>query len=73
MTARPSLTGRRILIVEDRYLIAAELADQIRSMGAEVAGPVSSVAEAAAILARQPIDAALLDVNLDDEMVFPLA
>lgn len=70
--AEPILAGRRVLIVEDRYLIAAEMADEVARLGGEVIGPTGSVATASE-LAAAPVDIALLDVNLDGEWVFPLA
>lgn len=72
-TVRPPLAGERVLIVEDRYLIASELADQVTRLGGEVVGPVRNVTAAAELLARQTVQIALLDVNLEGEMVFPLA
>jgi CheY-like chemotaxis protein len=73
MTPQAELSGRRVLIVEDRYLIAAEMSEAVRGMGAEVLGPASSVAGALAILEGPPPDAALLDVNLEGDRVFPVA
>jgi CheY-like chemotaxis protein len=70
-TAHPS--GRRVLIVEDRYLIACELADAVSRLGFEVLGPAPSVAQACELLGGEAVDAALLDVNLDGELVFPVA
>lgn len=68
-------TGRlRVLVVEDDYLLAQDLRNELEDAGAEVMGPVPSVAEAMALLATgAPPDAAILDVNLGGEMVFPLA
>jgi len=71
--ARSPLAGRRVLIVEDRYLIASEMAEQVRRLGGQVLGPSRDVASAAEIVAREPVDMALLDVSLEDEVVFPLA
>lgn len=68
------LAGRAILIVEDEYFLADDLADQFKSLGAEVIGPFADLGEAAEILrSGRPIDAALLDINLRTEMVFPIA
>lgn len=69
----PALGGCRILIVEDRYLIAAELADEVERGGAEVVGPVGDVAAACKLIAERAIDCALLDVNLEGELAYPLA
>lgn len=75
MTVKQSLgvSGRRLLVVEDEYLIVVSrlLAG---GKGAEVRGPVPSVADALAILKVEPMpDAAVLDINLGDEQIFPVA
>lgn len=64
----------RLLIVEDETLVALELSKAMRDSGWEVMGPASTLEEAFKLLAagEQP-DAALLDVNLHGEMVYPLA
>jgi DNA-binding response OmpR family regulator len=64
------LRGRRVLIAEDNGLIAFELEITLRDEGVEIAGPVSSVADG---LLVNSLDAAVLDINLGDEDVFPLA
>ena len=72
MASQP-LAGRRVLIVEDRYLIASEMADEVRRLGAEVVGPSPDLARARDLITGERLDAALLDINLDGELVFPLA
>lgn len=68
------LSGALILLVEDDYYVAAEAEAQLRDGGAEVLGPSASVAFALALLERRPApSAALLDVRLEAETVFPLA
>jgi DNA-binding response OmpR family regulator len=71
--SKPNLQGRRILIVEDRYLIADEIARQVAGLSAEVVGPVATVSEAEKLARSEILDAALLDVDLDGEAVFPVA
>lgn len=67
------LCGRRVLAVEDEYFIAEELAQVLRNAGATVLGPAPSV-EAALDLIRGAVpEAAVLDVNLCGEMVYPVA
>ena len=68
------LSGRRILIVEDEYLIADDLRSTLAAMGVEVLGPIASLDEALAYVASgKGIDLALLDVNLRGDMTFPVA
>jgi CheY-like chemotaxis protein len=49
-----SLQGRRVLVVEDNYLVAQDLREQLLSCGAEVLGPVACVADALALLEDRP-------------------
>lgn len=68
------LRGCRLLVVEDEYLLADELATELEDAGAVVIGPAGDLAAATALIRReQRIDAAILDVNLGGEMVFPAA
>ena len=68
------LRGKLILVVEDEYLLADDLGATLREAGAEVLGPVASVAAALALIGQSDvIDAAVLDVNLSGEMVFAAA
>jgi len=75
LTDAVELKGRRFLVVEDEYLIAADIAASLEALGAEVAGPAASVAEALTFLERDGdrLDGAVLDVNLGKERVYPLA
>lgn len=69
-----ALEGMRILVVEDEYLLADDLRDALTEAGAEVLGPVPSIDDAQALIVSEPeIDAAVLDINLRGEMVFPVA
>jgi len=62
-----------ILIVEDDALIALSLALAVEEAQAQVIGPAATVAEALALIAGQPISAAILDANLPDGNITPLA
>lgn len=78
MTYRPishaSLAERRVLVVEDEYLIADDLADMLRNAGADVVGPAASLPSAIRLAgSTERIDAAILDIQLDGVTVFPLA
>jgi CheY-like chemotaxis protein len=68
------LQAQRILIVEDEYFIAADLQEALTAAGAEVLGPLPTVAAATAFIdAEGQIDMAVLDVNLQGDAVFPVA
>ncbi|MCH9827765.1 MAG: response regulator [Gammaproteobacteria bacterium] len=65
---------RRILVVEDRLLIAEAIADMLEDVGLAVVGPVANLEAAMALARDEHIDAALLDVNLNDiQTCFPVA
>jgi len=63
---------RRILIVEDEYLIAMDLKRTVEAAGMEVLGPVPNVADALQLLNGHQLDGAVLDINLGNESVFAL-
>ncbi|MGH6895389.1 MAG: response regulator [Geminicoccaceae bacterium] len=67
------LSGRRILVVEDEFLLAMELEALLERRGCTVLGPVPSVGQALAMLDGEPPDVALLDVNLKGERATPVA
>ncbi len=67
------LSDLRILIVEDEYYLADDLARALKAEGAEVVGPVGSLAEAADMVDRERFDCAILDMNLRGDMAFPIA
>jgi PAS domain S-box-containing protein len=67
-----SLKGYKVLIVEDAVLLALELETGLSEAGAEVIGPAYELDEALALLDR-PIDAAVLDANLNGRSVTPVA
>ena len=62
------LEGSRVLILEDEYFLADDLARTLRERGAEPVGPVGTVEEAERLIARERLDAAILDVNLHGEI-----
>jgi CheY-like chemotaxis protein len=69
------LRGRRLLVVEDEYIVADDFALRLQDVGAIVLGPVPSVREALELVMSEGdrLDAALLDVNLGGEFVYPVA
>ncbi|WP_414470621.1 response regulator [Microvirga sp. M2] len=69
-----TLQGRRILVVEDEYMMAEDLQRDLQQVGAEVVGPVPSVTDALRLLAmEETIDGAILDVSLRGEKAYPVA
>jgi len=70
---RRVLENTRVLIVEDEQMIAMMIADLVAVAGGSVLGPVPTVAEAMALIDVEQVDAAILDGNLADRDVTPVA
>jgi DNA-binding NtrC family response regulator len=67
------LTGVRILIVEDSWQIGIALKSLLTAMGADVAGPVATAADAERLISEQLPDVAIVDFSLrDGEMAHSL-
>jgi DNA-binding response OmpR family regulator len=68
------LPGRAVVfIAEDEPFIAFDLAATIEDAGGVVVGPAATVKEALALLEIHHVDAAILDVNLSDRDISPVA
>ena len=65
--------GKRVLVVEDEFLVALGLEDNLKALGCTVVGPVATLSAAMLAAAHETLDAAILDVNLAGENVFPAA
>lgn len=64
---------KRILIVEDEPIVAIALQDMLEDLGYTVVGPALRLAAALDLAAREPIDAAILDVNMGEGESYPVA
>lgn len=67
------LKAKRILVIEDEYFIASDLARALIAAGAEVVGPAGDLAAGLRLADGEEIDAAILDINLDGAMSYPIA
>jgi two-component sensor histidine kinase/CheY-like chemotaxis protein len=63
----------RILVVEDSALAGLELCEIVSEAGFVSVGPATSVSRALAMLGESKITLAVLDVNMNGELVFPVA
>jgi CheY-like chemotaxis protein len=71
--SRPTdLTGRRILLVEDSPVVGPFTADLLEELGCEVLGPAPNMAAARELIEDGGYDAALMDIHIRGERVFPL-
>jgi CheY-like chemotaxis protein len=64
---------RRILLIEDDYLIARELAQAFEKLGAHVIGPAGSLGGAITLAETADFDCCLLDINLKGVEAYPVA
>lgn len=71
--ALASLTGLRILVVEDEYMIAVHIETLLEDCGCAVVGPVATIDEAIALARNERLDGALLDTNLQGKSSAPIA
>jgi two-component sensor histidine kinase len=68
----PRITGLRLLIVEDALLLTLELESGLQEAGAQIMGSAADLDEAMRMV-DLPIDAAVLDANLNGVSVLPVA
>lgn len=69
-----ALAGLKVLVVEDNFLIAEYVCELLAEHGCEVVGPVGRVAAGLKLVeGGVPVDGAVLDINLDGELCFPIA
>jgi two-component system, response regulator PdtaR len=64
---------KTVLVVEDEFLIAMDLKLMLEARGWRVIGPVATVRAALRLLEDELPAVALLDVNLGNELVTPVA
>lgn len=73
MAPVPEHTTPRILIVDDEILTAHAIETAVQSRGWEVVGPVDHMEIALTTAGEEVIDAAILDLNLEGRLVWPVA
>ena len=67
------MRGRRLLLIEDETLVGMMMHDTLTELGFHVIGPVNTLSDAAEAIKREDFHAAILDVNLNGEFIYPLA
>jgi CheY-like chemotaxis protein len=68
-----ALSGLRVLVIEDEFLIALDLRSILDDLGCVALGPAATVPEALRLLVTDPPDATLLDLNLGGASSAPVA
>ena len=67
------LEGLRVLVVEDNLLLAEVTKILLEDSGCEVVGPAGWLQRGLELAQAEPLDGAILDINLHGEMSFPIA
>src|SRR5881628_2118150 len=70
---RMPLSRCKVLIVEDQLIVALDIQVAVEDANGEVVGPAATVREALELLRGEEVDAAILDANLPDGDVTPVA
>jgi CheY-like chemotaxis protein len=68
-----SLSGRRILLVEDEMINLMLIEDMLMDCGCESVTAAATVNQALALIAAQSFDLAILDVNLSGQKSYAIA
>ena len=72
-TADQPLQGTRILVAEDDAILAFDLGITLQKAGAKILGPTLTLTHTLSMAQTTTMCAAVLDVSLRDEEVFPAA
>ena len=68
-----ALRRPRVLLVEDQALVAMDFEGMLVDLGCAVVGPFARLAPALHAARSEPLDGAVLDINLAGERSFPIA
>jgi CheY-like chemotaxis protein len=68
-----SLSGRRILVVEDEMMVLMLIEDMLGDLGCEAVSTAATVDQALALMDGRTFDVAMLDVNLNGQNSYPVA
>ena len=67
------LSNRKVLVVEDEMMIAMLIEDMLDEFGCKLVGPATSVPRALELIDKEPVEAAILDLNLDGKDTYAIA
>jgi DNA-binding response OmpR family regulator len=73
MLAPRLLEGLKVLVVEDNLLLAEVTKILLEESGCQVVGPAGWLQRGLEMARAEPLDGAVLDINLHGEMSFPIA
>ncbi|KXI55776.1 hypothetical protein ACS48_00320, partial [Bacillus cereus] len=67
------LSGRSVFLVEDEVMIRMMVADMLEELGCKVAAEAGDIAEALRLAEATAFDIAILDVNVNGQVISPVA
>jgi PAS domain S-box-containing protein len=67
------VAGSAVLLVEDESMVAMMVEETLAELGFCVIGPYGTLAEAMRAASNAHLDAAILDINLGGQLVYPVA
>ena len=67
------LSGKRVLVVEDNYILAMDVCHWLEDAGAEVVGPAPDAEHARELLSLGKVDGAVVDINLGKGPTYEVA
>jgi CheY-like chemotaxis protein len=70
---RIPISGNRLLLVEDEVLVGIMMRNILTELGFHVIGPLDTLAAASSAVDNETFQAAILDVNLRGELIYPIA
>lgn len=70
---QPHLAGKRVLLVEDEAMVSMMIEDLLAEFGCAVAGTAAKLSEALQLAEAGDFDCAVLDLNLDGKLTYPVA
>ena len=65
-----ALCDLRVLVIEDEWVVAQSYVALLENLGVTASGPAGTLAEAMRLIEAEPVDAALVDMNLHGEMAY---
>ena len=71
--SRRELSNRRVLVVEDEMMIAMLIEDMLEEFGCTLVGPATTVPRALDLIAKENVEIAVLDLNLDGQDTYAIA
>lgn len=67
-----SKSATRVLVVEDEALVAMTMCDDLAELGCRIVGPYGDLGRATQAAMSEAFDIALVDINLNSKMSYPL-